>query len=62
MTREQKALFAGLGLGLLLSFILYGMTAKAHTPCNDIYKQPDCHYVQVVNPITGELEQQYICE
>ena len=35
---------------------------RAHPPCEEGYQPPQCGYVQVVNPLSGELEQQYICE
>lgn len=39
------------------------ISTNAHTPCNDSYveQEPDCHYVQAVNPITGGLETHYVC-
>jgi len=63
MTKEQEAFLMGLGLGVILSLIFYAMSAKAHD-CYDaeVEQAPDCGYVQVVNPISGELEQQYVCQ
>ena len=58
------------GLVVLIGLIILATIkfAQAH-PQSDCYKyiedqiqQPDCHYVQVVNPVTGVLEQQYVCE
>lgn len=46
-------------LGSITGFFLCGTVSKAH-PCD--YDNSVCHYVQVVNPITGKLEQQYVCE
>ena len=36
--------------------------ADAHPPCNEIYMPPVCQYVQVVNPYTGQLETEYVCD
>lgn len=55
-------LILGIGIGIMLGVILNKTTAKAHPPCEEDYQPPQCGYVQVVNPITGFLEQQYICE
>lgn len=35
------------------------LTAEAH-PC-DTYDS-NCHWVSAINPITGNVEQQYVCE
>ena len=35
--------------------------ADAHPPCND-YTPPVCQYIQVINPYTGQLETEYVCE
>lgn len=51
------------GLGLFVLGIILGIAIResfTHTPCDD--QPPRCHYVQVVNPVTGFLEQQYVCE
>ena len=51
------------GLGLFVLGIILGIAIRAsfaHPPCDN--QPPRCHYVQVVNPITGQLEQQYVCE
>ncbi len=61
MNNETINVVSGLGLfvlGFIAGFSING--AFAHPPCD--YQEPDCHYVQVVNPITGILEQQYVCE
>ena len=64
--RERQNVTSGIGLfaiGLFVGWFFFSCGVQAHTPCGtyDIEQQPDCHYVQVVNPITGKLEQQYIC-
>ncbi len=61
MNNERWNVVSGLGL-FVLGFIagFFINEASAHyTPCD--YQEPDCHYIQVVNPITGILEQQYVC-
>jgi len=47
--------------GLVAGWVLFDCV-QAH-PCDESYVEPapDCGYVQVVNPISGELEQQYVC-
>jgi len=50
----------GMVLGLIICGLVGGPCAEAHPPCDQ--QEPVCHYVQVVNPITGQLEQQYVCE
>lgn len=47
-------------LSLLIQFIF--SSANAHTPCDYVEDEPYCHYVQVVNPVTGVLEQHYVCD
>ena len=49
--------------GLVAGWFLFSCGASAHTPCDDSYVEqaPNCHYVQAVNPITGKLEQHYVC-
>jgi len=63
MTHDQIS--AGLLFLLGFAFGIIACTflskACAHTPCDD-QQQPQCGYVQVVNPLSGELEQQYVCE
>ncbi len=49
-------------LGLAIGIIIGVWSAEAHTPCGEDYQSPQCGYVQVVNPLSGKLEQQYICE
>ena len=47
-------------LFLFIANVIYqNQTANAH-PCE--YDNSNCHYIQVVNPITGNLETQYVCE
>lgn len=60
---EASRVIAGLGLfilGVLCGFFIGN--AIAHTPCDYVENEPYCHYVQVVNPVTGILEQHYVCE
>ena len=46
-----------------VSILIYeSMRVDAHYPCDYVEQKLDCHYVQVVNPLTGKLEQQFICE
>lgn len=55
------ALVAGLILGVATGL---AVVSRAHTPCgNDLYEPaPICRYVQVVNPYTGKLETEYVCD
>ena len=46
----------GCALGILIA------PSTAHTPCNDYQPPKQCKYVQVVNPYTGNLETEYVCE
>ncbi|KKL89989.1 hypothetical protein LCGC14_1909200 [marine sediment metagenome] len=46
-------------LAALLGAVFYSGLTEAHPPCDA--NPPQCRYVQVVNPITGQLEQQYVC-
>jgi len=47
--------------GLIVGYFIGNtLTAEAH-PCGDTY-DPNCHWVSVVNPISGQVEQQYVCE
>ncbi|KKL07319.1 hypothetical protein LCGC14_2587230 [marine sediment metagenome] len=51
----------GIVIGIAIAIVLFAiLEADAHTPCDQ--QEPVCHYVQVVNPLSGKLEQQYICE
>lgn len=47
--------FAG---GFLLGMSA-GKKANACEPC--VQPEPQCGYEQVVNPTTGQLEQEYVC-
>lgn len=62
--KEKKGLrivfFLLIGCCIGLVIALFNVDANAHPPCDD--QPPRCGYIQVVNPITGLLEQQYICE
>ena len=51
-------LLVGACIGIVIA--LFNVDAKAHPPCDQ--QEPVCHYVQVVNPLSGKLEQQYVCE
>jgi len=55
-----KYLLLGIAIGIVIAIALGITKSEAHPPCDQ--QEPVCHYVQVVNPITGQLEQQYICE
>ena len=49
----------GLAIGLLI------VSSVAHTPCNGVDQwepPPVCKHVLVVNPYTGLMETQYVCE
>ncbi len=47
-------------LGALLALAI---PATSHTPCDNVYDPPPvCRYVQVVNPYTGKLQQEYVCD
>jgi len=50
-------------LAALLGAVFYN-NLNAHSPCDEgySYTPPKCGYIQVVNPISGELEQQYVCK
>ena len=48
---------AGFMLGAALN-----MPVTAHTPCNTYEPPKTCKYVQVVNPYTGKLQQEYVCD
>ena len=51
----------GIVIGIAIAIVLFAvLKADAHTPCDE--QSPQCGYVQVVNPLSGELEQQYVCE
>ena len=63
MDKAGERVIAGLGLFVLGILLGLGIQAvRAHTPCNDYEQQPSCGYIQAVNPITGELEQHYVCK
>ncbi len=59
-TKHNIAIFSTwIAIAILFNCVLF-LASKAHyTPCD--YQEPDCHYIQVVNPVTGILEQQYVC-
>jgi len=57
---DWKYLFLGIIIGIVIALVLGITKSEAHPPCDK--QQPQCGYVQVVNPITGLLEQQYVCE
>jgi hypothetical protein len=67
MMTENKIALAGIATGFVAGIIFCTMilTAQAHPPC-DAYPQPEqqptCGYVQAINPITGVLEQHYVCK
>ena len=56
-------LLAGCALGIAVGISI--RAAEAH-PCNDggyKYEPPQqCRYVQVINPYTGKLETEYVCD
>lgn len=55
----EKLFFAAIGVGVVLCFF---EATEAH-PCTDSYEQEEvCHWVQVQDPDTGTLLNQYICD
>jgi len=65
MTRSKSyyvsVFITWIAIAVLFNCVLY-LASKAHPPCEEDYQPPQCSYVQVVNPITGLLEQRYVCE
>ncbi len=49
---------AALALAFFLVYLL--SPADAHAPCDAPARI--CHYEQTVNPISGNVEQQYVCD
>ena len=68
MKRLIIAIFDTAIVALTVIIVVIGFTsgglrfANAHSPCGEDYQPPQCGYIQVVNPLSGKLEQQYICE
>ena len=59
----NKRYFQALALvlaGALGGFMICGSQVQSH-PCGDDWNQT-CRYVTVVNPISGAIEQQYVCD
>ena len=49
-----------IALGAILALAI---PATGHTPCDNAYDPPPvCRHVQVVNPYTGKLETEYVCD
>ena len=53
---------SGILIGAAVMLLAAGQLSTAHTPCNDYEPPPTCQYVQVVNPYTGKLQQEYVCD
>ena len=47
---------------LAIGYVMGGLSATAHTPCNDYEPPKTCKYVNVINPYTGKLQQEYVCD
>jgi len=60
---SDYGLYVGITLAaFILGFLIRGDCAEAHDCFQQPIQEPTCGYVQVVNPVTGILEQHYVCK